>query len=115
MGASDHHASTGRAMTQRLSRTKKWELSRQALALAATFALVPSAHAQTPPPASSQSAQSPDEEEAVVVTGVRRPGSVPGDAVPQIVLSPEEIRSYGASNLDELLTSLAPELGSARG
>jgi hypothetical protein len=76
----------------------------------AVFACAPQALAQTPQPP-----QAPESDESVVVVAQRPFGSVSGDAIPQIVLSPADILSYGASNLDELIQSLAPETASARG
>ena len=57
-----------------------------------------------------------DEEggEAIVVTGVRR-GSVVGDIPPENVLGPRDVRATGATDINELLEALAPQLGSARG
>ncbi|MES1156829.1 MAG: hypothetical protein ABUL73_03520 [Alphaproteobacteria bacterium] len=92
-------------------RTRKLAYS-CALAALAAFGLAPIAAAQ---PNSAPAQPSGQDEDTIVVTGVRPPGSIPGDAVPQIVLGPAEIRSYGASSLDELMQSLAPEIGTARG
>lgn len=106
----------------RRGRLKAWAASAP-YAFALTFAFAPGAGAQaqrtaTPSPqphAGAASSDDRDSDDTIVVTGQRREGSVPGDAVPQIVLGPADIRSYGASNLDELIQSLAPELGTARG
>lgn len=82
------------------------------------------AQAQTQTPAvggpQGQSPQTPDPEaeeepvEDVVVRGVLR-GAVPGDIPPEVQLSPAEIRSYGASNVSELLGQLSAQLGSGQG
>ncbi|HEY0327310.1 MAG TPA: TonB-dependent receptor, partial [Allosphingosinicella sp.] len=56
-----------------------------------------------------------DAENEVVVTGQRPRGSVLGDIPPEVSLNPAEIRSYGASNVNELLQALAPQTGSGRG
>jgi len=56
-----------------------------------------------------------DAENEIVVTGQRPRGSVLGDIPPEIQLSPAEIRSYGASSVNELLQALAPQIGSGRG
>ena len=56
-----------------------------------------------------------DEEEAIVVTGARPPGSVVGDIPPEKTLTPADVRATGATNINELLEALAPEIGSARG
>lgn len=77
--------------------------------------------AQTPTPTPTPRAapvESDEETEApteVTVVGQRERGSVPGDIQPEQVLRPAEIRSYGASSIDELITALAPQLGSGRG
>jgi hypothetical protein len=60
-------------------------------------------------------AEAHDLENEIVVTGQRPRGSVLGDIPPEISLSPAEIRSYGASNVNELLEALAPQTGSGRG
>jgi hypothetical protein len=69
---------------------------------------------QTPPPAAEPD---PDayELDDVVTTGARARGSVNSDIPPDIVLSPEQIRAYGASNIAELLTYLEPLTRSSRG
>ncbi|MDP1027268.1 TonB-dependent receptor [Sphingomonas sp. KR1UV-12] len=97
-----------------------------------TAGLVPaSAVAQQAPQPSSPPAASPaqatpapateDEEDAseagdIVVTGSRTPpGSVIGDIPPDQTLSPADIRSYGVSSVNDLLTELAPQTTSGRG
>lgn len=69
-----------------------------------------------------QSAQSPTGAPAagyrlddVVVTAGRPRGSVQGDIEPDITLSAEQLRAYGASNVAELLAALEPLTRSARG
>jgi len=86
-----------------------------ALATLATFSFASAAMAQPSGSTSSAKPSGQDDSDTIVVTGTRPRGSVPGDAVPQIVLGPAEIRAYGASSLDELMQSLAPEIGTARG
>ncbi len=56
-----------------------------------------------------------DEEEAIVVTGQKPPGSVVGDIPPEKTLDPRDVRATGATNITELLEAIAPEIGSARG
>ncbi len=56
-----------------------------------------------------------DEEEAIVVTGQKPPGSVVGDIPPEKTLDPRDVRATGATNITELLDAIAPEIGSARG
>ena len=65
--------------------------------------------------ASTQPTEPYDEEEAIVVTGQKPPGSVVGDIPPEKTLDPRDIRATGATNITELLDALAPEIGSARG
>ena len=75
---------------------------------------------QTPPPAAEPApADEADsnayELDAVVTTGARARGSVNSDIPPDVVLSPEQIQAYGASNIAELLTYLEPLTRSSRG
>ncbi len=51
----------------------------------------------------------------VTVTGVKPRGSVEGDIPPDVTLSAEEIKAYGASNIAELLQRLEPLTSSSRG
>ncbi|MFL6743355.1 MAG: TonB-dependent receptor [Sphingomicrobium sp.] len=79
----------------------------------------------TPPPARQPTATTSetvppadefgDEEEAIVITGQKPPGSVIGDIPPEKTLTPADVRATGATSIDELLDALAPEIGSARG
>ncbi|MDO8409787.1 MAG: TonB-dependent receptor [Phenylobacterium sp.] len=55
------------------------------------------------------------EVQELVVSGARQAGSVIGDITPELTLSPQEIRAYGASSVSELLEALAPQLGSGQG
>lgn len=71
--------------------------------------------ASTPPAAPASTGDTVDSTETVVVTAQRLPGSVQTDVPPEIVLNPQEVRGYGASSIAELLASLAPQTGSARG
>jgi hypothetical protein len=92
---------------------------RLAYVLAACVSLTPTpAWGQSGPPAPQRSAQpapSDDQSEEVTVNARRNPAAVWSETPAQIILGPADIRSYGASNLDELIGSLAPELGTARG
>ncbi|WP_312160101.1 TonB-dependent receptor [Phenylobacterium sp.] len=55
-------------------------------------------------------------EELVVVAGQRTlPGAVIGDITPELSISPREIRAYGAANVTELLSALAPQTASGQG
>lgn len=51
----------------------------------------------------------------IVVTGQRPRGSVIGDVPPERTFSPLDIRAYGASNLEELLQAVGPQVRSNRG
>ena len=53
--------------------------------------------------------------DTVVVTGTRRQGSARGDFAPTFELSEDEITSFAAGDLSELLDSLTPLLGGASG
>ncbi|MES2120142.1 MAG: TonB-dependent receptor plug domain-containing protein [Pseudomonadota bacterium] len=105
---------------------------RSTLLLGAALAFIP-AHAaaqqatqaapatapETAPPASSvQPAPTDYDEEgddAIVVTGARARGSVVGDIPPENTLDSRDVRATGATNINELLEALAPQIGSARG
>lgn len=67
---------------------------------------------QTPPPAEPEAEETLGDE--IVVTGQLR-GAVPGDVKPEVQLSPADIRSYGASNVTELMNALSAQLGSGSG
>lgn len=51
----------------------------------------------------------------VVVTGQRPRGSVIGDIPPERTLSPHDIQAFGASNVEELIEALGPQVGSEGG
>jgi len=53
--------------------------------------------------------------EVTVTAGRRLPGSVIGDIPPDQTLGAAEIRSYGVSSVNDLLTELGPQLRSGRG
>lgn len=55
------------------------------------------------------------EEEEIVVTAERYRGSVDSAQPPLAVIEEDEIASYGASSLQELLEEIAPQAGSGRG
>jgi hypothetical protein len=65
--------------------------------------------------AALQDGEEEDPADTIVVTGTRLRGAVLGDIPPEIQLTPRDIRSYGASNIGELLQALAPQVGSSRG
>lgn len=56
----------------------------------------------------------PDEEE-IVVTGQRARGSVVGDIPPENTLDARDVRATGATNINELLEAIAPQIGSVQG
>ena len=105
---------------------------RASTAAALVLALAVPAHAQgqVAPPAASPAPTPPQEQtepvpngevdeygeegEAIVVTGIRR-GSVVGDIPPENVLGSRDVRATGATDINELLEALAPQIGSARG
>ncbi len=100
-------------------------------ALLAGVSFAASAHAQTtqppadePAPAAAAPAdvsEAPedlaDDEggEEIVVTGQRPRGSVIGDIPPENTLDARDVRATGATDINELLEALAPQIGSARG
>ncbi len=74
------------------------------------------------PPYDTRSATSPDEEsiaaeedDAIVVVGQRERNPVIGDIPPENQLGTRDIRATGATSIDELLTAIAPQIGSSRG
>ena len=102
-------------------------ISRAAL-LAGTslaFAVAAPAHAQEASPATAPApgaaAEPPatdadfGDEEEIIVTGQRARGSVIGDIPPENVLRSRDLRATGATDINELLEALAPQIGSARG
>lgn len=65
-------------------------------------------------------AQTADEVEAaddtlIVVQGARLRGTVVGNVPPESELDEADIAAYGASSIEDLLTAIAPQSGSARG
>lgn len=72
------------------------------------------AAAATAQPEADVDAES-DAIEEIVVTGARLPGSVIGNIPPEQVLTPRDIRTYGAGSVAELIEALAPQTGSSRG
>ncbi|HET7575303.1 MAG TPA: TonB-dependent receptor [Sphingomicrobium sp.] len=104
---------------------------RSFLAGAALLALSSPAGAQqaqpATPPASSETApaqsdsSAPDmmdelgDEAPIVITGGRLRGSVVGDIPPEDTLDARDVRATGASDINELLDALAPQIGSSQG
>ncbi|HET8749129.1 MAG TPA: TonB-dependent receptor [Sphingomicrobium sp.] len=107
------------------------KLCRTFLSSAALFALASPAGAQqaqpVTPPASSEAAPAlpdttaPDmidelgDEAPIVITGGRLRGSVVGDIPPEDTLDARDVRATGASDINELLDALAPQIGSSQG
>ncbi|HEU5286340.1 MAG TPA: TonB-dependent receptor plug domain-containing protein, partial [Sphingomicrobium sp.] len=99
-------------------------ISRGALLAGAAFALPLQAQtvqppAEEPPGAPANGSQAPDEfaedEAEIVVTGQRPRGSVIGDIPPENTLDARDVRATGATDINELLEALSPQIGSARG
>jgi hypothetical protein len=101
-------------------------MSSRSLLLASVAALVPLSPAlaqqqAAPAPTTStpaRAAQVPDEtgdEEDIVITGQRPRGSVIGDIPPENTLDARDVRATGATNINELLEALAPQIGSVQG
>ncbi|MEO7411677.1 MAG: TonB-dependent receptor plug domain-containing protein, partial [Sphingomicrobium sp.] len=74
------------------------------------------------PPYDAPTVTAPDEElvegeedEAIVVVGQRERATVIGDIPPENQLNSRDIRATGATSIDELLTAIAPQIGSSRG
>ena len=55
------------------------------------------------------------DEDEIVVTGAKPRGSVIGDIPPENTLDARDVRATGATNINELLDALAPQIGSAQG
>ncbi|HJP59565.1 MAG TPA: TonB-dependent receptor plug domain-containing protein, partial [Gemmatimonadaceae bacterium] len=56
-----------------------------------------------------------DEEDAIVITGQKPRGSVIGDIPAENTLDARDVRATGATNINDLLEALAPQIGSVRG
>ena len=91
----------------------------------AFFSLPAFSKTQTQPPEQGGGAGEPGQngsaqeemgnEEEIVVTGQKPRGSVIGDIPPERTYDARDVRATGATNVNELLSALAPEIGSARG
>ena len=55
------------------------------------------------------------DEEEIVITGAKPRGSVVGDIPPENTLDARDVRATGATNINELLQALAPQIGSGQG
>jgi len=90
----------------------------QAPASAAPKASAPAAQATTAPstvPPDVQPTDDQADEGEIVVTGSRARGSVVGDIPPENTLDARDVRATGATNINELLDALAPQIGSVQG
>lgn len=71
------------------------------------------------PPAPPPTAQGGDFSDPmgddIVVQAGPPPGQVKSDVKPELVLSPADIRAYGANSISDLLDDLAPQTGGIRG
>lgn len=76
--------------------------------LLAALAIAPSALA---PDAFGQAPSRTEDE--IVVTVERPRGSVPGDVTPEATFSAQDVRSYGASSIFQILGAISPQTGSA--
>jgi hypothetical protein len=65
--------------------------------------------------AAAQDYQDEDDSEDIVITGRKPAGSVIGDIPPENVLTSGDVRATGATNINDLLAAIAPEIGSAQG
>src|SRR5689334_8945939 len=65
--------------------------------------------------APDQAVDDTGEEDPIVVVGSKPRGSVIGDIPPENTLDARDVRATGASNINELLDALAPQIGSAQG
>jgi hypothetical protein len=75
----------------------------------------PAAQPAEQPAATAQPTDEEGDEEEIVVTGQRARGSVIGDIPPENVLDSRDVRATGATNMDELLAAIAPQVGSGQG
>ena len=85
-----------------------------ALSAGAAAQVVGPAPVATPAPAPADEEYQADPN-GIVITAERLPGSVDTDLPVELELDEAAIASYGASSVDDLLTALAPQTGSARG
>ncbi|WP_374406014.1 TonB-dependent receptor domain-containing protein [Pelagerythrobacter sp.] len=84
-------------------------------AFAAAPALAQVEPAQAPDTAQEGGEDAVDSGEEIVVTADRIRGQVDTDVPPVLELEAEEIASYGAGSIEELIELLAPQTGSGRG
>jgi hypothetical protein len=95
--------------------------AQQPEAPASTSAAPPAPAAQTTAAPATATAPAVDptddqgDEAEIVVTGSRARGSVVGDIPPENTLDARDVRATGATNINELLDALAPQIGSVQG
>ncbi len=101
-------------------------MTKSLLLSGAAFLLISNrAYAQDAAPASPAQQQGeepsalPDDYEAdgqtVIVTGTKARGSAIGDIPPENTLTSRDVQATGATDINELLDAIAPQIGSARG
>jgi hypothetical protein len=73
------------------------------------------ANAQSTQPATEPVIDEYGDEEPIFITGAKLPGSVVGDIPPEKTMDARDVRATGATNINELVDAIAPEIGSARG
>lgn len=56
-----------------------------------------------------------EDSQTIVVTGAKPRGSVVGDIPPENTLTSQDVRATGATDINELLQAIEPQIGSARG
>ncbi len=80
-----------------------------------TTATAPPAASAAPEPVDAGTTGDDESEDEIVITGARPRGSVVGDIPPEDTLDSRDVRATGATNINELLDAIAPQIGSARG
>jgi hypothetical protein len=85
-----------------------------ALVAAARPATAQSQQAQSSAAQPTPSSDQGNDEDEIVVKGKPPRGSVVGDIPPETVLHSRDVKATGATNFDELLEAIAPDVGAAR-
>ncbi len=91
------------------------DASQQSAAAPAASARQPGATTPGANPSAPAIDDTSDEEEAIVITGQKPRGSVIGDIPAENTLDARDVRATGATNINDLLDALAPQIGSVRG
>jgi hypothetical protein len=76
---------------------------------------LPAAEPTSTQPAAAQPTDDYGDEEEIVIQGARPRGAVVGDIPPENTLNSRDVRATGATNINELLEALAPQIGSSKG